>query len=97
MVECDCPKNGPHLFKNHNKVECQCDKGKSCDVHFFKRVEDSDKYKNDKKAFESVSKSKTINLKVEEAPCDCNNCDCDDHSVCKCDDCECLECLCPPS
>jgi len=27
-------------------------------------------------------------------PCDCDNCECEDHGVCDCDDCECIVCDC---
>ena len=52
-----------------------------------------------KKKFEkpsklNIEKPKKGGKKLKKEPCDCDNCDCDDHSICECDDCDCPDCAC---
>jgi len=68
---------------------CVCNEGKQCSVHFFRRHANPDKYVEDKKKFKS--KKKEAKLK---SPCECDNCDCTDHSICECEDCDCINCAC---
>jgi hypothetical protein len=44
---------------------CRCEEGKSCSVHFFRRVKDVSQYKKEKKAFEKKGK-RTPEFEVEE-------------------------------
>ena len=70
---------------------CTCDKGK-CSIHFYRSSINEEKEYTETGKVKKTKKEAKLVEKLN--PCECDNCECQDHSDCECDDCECIVCEC---